>query len=39
MSEIQVTDVIQTLEAAAYLPKIGKIDPEQRIRIGGNKLT
>ncbi len=39
MSEIRVTDVIQILEAAAYLPKIGKIDPEQRIRIGGNKLT
>ena len=39
MSEIQVTDVIQTLEAAVYLTKIEKIDPEQRIRIGGNKLT
>ncbi len=39
MSEIRVTDVIQTLEAAAYLPKIGKIDPEQRVSVGGNKLT
>ena len=39
MSEIQVTDVIQTLEAAAYLTKIEKFDPERQTRIGGDKLT
>ena len=39
MSEIQVTDVIQTLEAAAYLTKIEKFDPEQQTRISGDKLT
>ena len=39
MSEIQVSDVIQTLEATAYLTKIEKIDPERQGCISGNKLT
>ena len=39
MSEIQVADVIQTLEAAAYLTKIEKIDPEQQPRVNRDELT
>ena len=39
MSEIQVADVIQTLEAAAYLAKIEKIDPKQQARINRDELT
>ena len=39
MSEIQVADVIQTLEAAAYLTKIEKLDPKQQTRINRDELT
>ena len=39
MSEIQVADVIQTLETAAYLAKIEEFDAKQRTGIGDNKLT
>ena len=39
MSEIQVADVIQTLETAAYLAKIEEFDAKQRTCIGDNKLT
>ena len=39
MSEIQVADVIQTLETSAYLAKIEEFDAKQRTCIGDNKLT
>ena len=39
MSEIQVADVIQTLETAAYLAEIEEFDAKQRTGIGDNKLT
>ena len=39
MSEIQVADVIQTLETSEYLAKIEEFDAKQRTCIGDNKLT
>ena len=39
MSEIQVADVMQTLEAAAYLPKVERFDAKQQTRINSDKVV
>ena len=39
MSEIQVADVIQTLESAAYLTKVAGFDPKQQTFVNSDELT